>query len=364
MTLTNSTDGSGTTSLLGMSVDELRVLVQAYGAPRFRGDQIADWLYRRKVESIDSMSNIPIPLREILAARHSLGRNPPDSVSVSSDGTKKYLFGLPIGEGRSAIDRRLVEAAYIPEVSRATLCLSSQVGCAMGCLFCMTGKQGLQGNLSAAEIVNQYMSLPERDSITNIVYMGMGEPLDNPEEVLRSLKLFTDAIGISQKRITVSTIGIVPGLRRFISESRCRLAISVHTPFDDERKRLMPMQHVYPIGEVMEIVRRSDFGKQRRVSLEYIVFQGLNHGSRHAREIARLTEGIRCRINLIRFHEIPGSPLKTATEAEMVDFESALRAKGLRTTIRASRGEDVQAACGMLSTKRLSQVASEEEIDY
>ena len=341
---------SSQTALLDMSLSDLELLVADHGAPRFRAKQIADWVFSKRVVDVEEMANLPKNLRAALASEYSLGRADPESVTTSSDGTKKYLF--PAGRARSMT--RFVEAAYIPEENRATLCLSTQIGCSMGCLFCMTARQGLQGNLTAGEIVNQYLSLPERDSVTNIVYMGMGEPLDNVEPVLKSLEMFTQpwGLGLSHKRITVSTIGVVPGLRRFLEESSCHLAVSLHSPFDDERRSLMPIQHVYPLSEVLEVIRSADVGRQRRVSFEYIVFKGLNHSARHVKELTRLLYGIRCRVNLIRFHEIPGAPLHTAGHDEMVEFQNALKAKGIPTTIRASRGQDVEAACGMLSTKR------------
>ncbi len=263
------------------------------------------------------------------------------------DGTKKYLFPTQ--------NNKFVEAAYIPEETRSTLCVSSQVGCKMGCLFCMTGKQGFQSNLTAGEIVNQVRNLPERENLTNIVYMGMGEPLDNLDELMKSLEIFTADWGFawSPKRITVSTIGIVPAMKTFLENSQCHLAVSMHTPFDEERKKLMPIQTVYPLQEVIETIRSFDFGKQRRVSFEYIMFDGINDTPRHVKEMARILNGIRCRVNLIRFHPIPNTPLLGSSEEAIEKFMVGLNAKGIRTTIRASRGLDIYAACGLLSTKEL-----------
>lgn len=342
-------------SLRGMTRNGLRELCARYREPSYRGDQLARWIYREGATTFDEMTNLPASLRSSLAVDYSVGHAPPESASESVDGTKKYLFRAGVESSE-----RFVEAAYIPEGDRATLCVSTQIGCAMGCLFCMTAKQGLSANLDPGQIVGQYMDLPERKRITNIVYMGMGEPLDNVDSVLTSLEILTSewGFGMSQKRITVSSIGIIPGIERFLAESKCHLALSLHSPFDDERRRLMPVQNVYPIRDVLELIRNSDLGKQRRVSFEYIVFQGINHSSRHVKELARLTQGIPCRINLIRFHEIPG-PLRTATDEEMKAFQYELKSKGITTTIRASRGEDVQAACGLLSTKRLMRNADD-----
>lgn len=224
----------------------------------------------------------------------------------------------------------------------------------MGCRFCMTARQGFQANLTAGEIVNQIRSLPEREKLTNIVYMGMGEPLDNYQNVIQSLEVLTAEWGfdMSPRRITVSTIGIINTMTRFLEQSQCHLAVSLHTPFDDERRDLMPVQNNHPIKEVLEVIRQYDMGRQRRVSFEYIVFKGMNDSLRHVNELARLLNGIQCRINLIRFHAIPDAPYHSPDDAGMIAFRDALKKKGIVTTIRASRGQDIEAACGLLSTKK------------
>jgi 23S rRNA (adenine2503-C2)-methyltransferase len=310
-------------------------------------DQITDWLYKKNVASIDEMTNLSARHRELLKERFELGVSAPTKVQVSSDGTKKYLYQTG--------PRRFVEAAYIPDEDRATLCVSSQVGCKMGCLFCMTGKQGFQANLTAGEIVNQIQSLPEREHLTNVVYMGMGEPFDNLEEVLKSLEILTSdwGYGWSPRRITVSTIGIIPAMKEFLEKSQAHLAVSLHTPFESERKMLMPIEQVYSLPEVIAAVRSWDFGRQRRVSFEYILFKNLNDTPAHVKELARLLNGLRCRINLIRFHPIPGTPLEGSDDMAVQRFKDALNAKGILTTVRASRGQDIYAACGLLSTKEL-----------
>ena len=219
----------------------------------------------------------------------------------------------------------------------------------------MTGKQGFTANLTANQILNQIQSLPENDSLTNIVFMGMGEPLDNVDELFKVLEILTAPYGYawSPKRITVSTIGVTKGLKRFLEESECHLAVSLHNPFHEERAAIMPVERAWPIAEVAAILRRYDFTHQRRVSFEYIVMSGLNDSPRHIRELCRLLDGIKCRINLIRFHKIPGSPYFSPDDAAMVRLRDTLTAKGIQTTIRASRGEDIQAACGLLSTSAL-----------
>lgn len=225
----------------------------------------------------------------------------------------------------------------------------------MGCLFCMTGKQGFQANLSPGEIINQLWNLPERDSVSNLVFMGMGEPFDNMENLMKALEILTSDWGmeISPKRITVSTIGILPAMSRFIEESDCHLAVSLHTPFEEERKRIMPIENVYHLPEIFNLLKSYDLPRQRRISFEYIMFKGFNDTRRHVNELVRLMHGLKARINLIRFHPVPGTPLEGSDDASIHEFKDALNAKGVTTTIRASRGLDIAAACGLLSTKEL-----------
>lgn len=334
--------------LFGKTLEELQMAGKSLGLPSFTGKQLAEWLYNKEVKSFEEMTNLSKKARELLSANFETGISPPEDVQESTDGTKKYLFPTEGG--------KFIETAYIPEGKRSTVCVSSQVGCKMGCLFCMTGKQGFQGNLSCGEILNQYRSIPEWKSITNIVYMGMGEPLDNLAEVLKSLEILTSDWGfaLSPRRITVSTIGITPAMLEFLNKSEAHLAVSLHTPFDEERRRLMPIQQVYPIKEVIQEIRTWDFGRQRRISFEYILFKGLNDTPAHVNELSRILHGIRCRINLIRFHPIPDTPLDSPDEATIKQFQEKLNSKGITTTIRASRGEDIWAACGLLSTKKLA----------
>lgn len=342
--MSETVNPSDLTPLFGMTLEDLSALVKEEGLPGFTAKQMADWLYRKEIDKIEDMTNLPAKTREMLAGKYCFGTSKPVKVSASADGTRKYLF--------NAGNLKFIEAAFIPDRDRATLCVSSQVGCKMGCLFCMTGKQGFQGNLSAGEIVNQLRSIPEWHQVTNIVYMGMGEPFDNLEQVLKSLEILTEPWGMamSPRRITVSTIGIIPGMREFLEKSQCHLAVSLHTPFDAERRNLMPVQNVYPVQEVVDEIRRHDFSGQRRVSFEYIMFDGVNDTPAHVKELARMLHGLPCRVNLIRFHPIPGTPLTGSPDARIIEFRDALTAKGVFTTIRASRGLDIQAACGLLST--------------
>ncbi len=343
-------------NLFGKTTGQLAEVAAACGLPAFAADQLADWLYGKDATEFARMTNLPRAARAALAERFVIERSAPAKVTESSDGTRKYLF--------TAANGGFVEAAWIPDRTRSTLCLSVQVGCKMGCLFCMTGKQGFQGHLSSGEILNQYRSLPERDRVTNIVYMGMGEPLDNLDNVLDSLEVLCSehGFGLSPTRITVSTIGLVPAMRTFLERSRCHLAVSLHTPFEEERRRLMPIENVYPLRDVLAELRASRVGGQRRVSFEYILFDGLNDTPRHAKELARTLDGIRCRVNLIPFHPIPGTPLSPSPRPAMERFESLLRERGIVTTIRQSRGQDIEAACGMLSTRELVRRSVEADV--
>ncbi len=330
--------------LLGMTLPEITEAVVELGLPRFAGKQVADWVYVKRVRGIDEMTNISLKNREFLSEKFEVGRSEPLDIQTSIDGTRKMLFKTNNGQ--------FIETVTIPDRERLTLCVSSQVGCRMGCDFCLTGKQGFQGNLTATEILNQLYSTPDSEAITNLVVMGMGEPLDNYENVQKALELLQAEYGLawSPRRITLSTIGHRTNLKRFLHESKCHLAISLHNPFSEERLALMPIEKSMPAASVIEMLREHDWSKQRRLSFEFILFDGVNDSPLHARELAKLFGGISCRVNLIRFHVIPNSDLRPSPEANMIKFRDFLNAKGITCTIRASKGEDILAACGMLST--------------
>lgn len=349
------------TRLLGKTPSELGEIAKSCSLPSFTGKQIAEWIYRKGATSISQMTNISLKGRDALGEIAEVGRVEPLAVQQSADGTRKYLFPVACthlpGLDRvetvpdEGLERSSIETVMIPEEDRRTLCVSSQAGCKMGCAFCMTGRQGFHGNLSSGDIINQFLSVAEASSLTNAVFMGMGEPLDNSDNVFRALEILTSPWGFawSPKRITVSTIGVIPRLREFLDRSRCHLAVSLHDPFGEERGELMPVQGAYPIEEVVGLLHRYDFTGQRRVSFEYTMFAGLNDTPRHARALAELLRGLECRVNLIRFHAIPDFPYRTSTDAVMQRFQSHLLSRGITTTIRASRGEDIYAACGLLA---------------
>ncbi|RGL02838.1 23S rRNA (adenine(2503)-C(2))-methyltransferase RlmN [Prevotella disiens] len=336
----------GKKPLVGMNLLDLKNVAKELGMPAFTGGQMAKWLYTQHVTSIDEMTNISKDNREKLKENYTIGCKKHIDAQYSKDGTIKYLF--PTDNGK------FVESVYIPDENRATLCVSSQVGCKMNCLFCQTGKQGFEGNLTTADILNQIYSLPEREKLTNIVFMGQGEPMDNYDNVLKTTQLLTAdyAYAWSPKRITVSSIGIKSKLKRFLEESDCHVAISMHNPIPEERIEVMPSEKAMSITEIVEMLRNYDFSHQRRLSFEYIVFKGKNDSVDHAKAIIKLVEGMECRFNLIRFHTIPNVPLQGVDDKKMEEFRNYLTAHGVFTTIRASRGQDIFAACGLLSTAK------------
>lgn len=339
--------------LFGKTQNELRLLAEEWGLKPFVGNQIAQGLYKRRVSSFSEMTDLSVPVRERLEASFTLGLTPPSKVDASVDGTKKYLFPAA---------GKFIEAAYIPDDDRQTLCLSSQVGCKMGCLFCMTAKQGFQAHLSVNEILNQVRSLPEGPSLTNVVYMGMGEPLDNLENTLKSLEILTAdwGMGFGVQRVTVSSIGLMPALETFFQRSRVRFALSLHNPFEEERAQLLPVQNVHSLTEVLGFLKTIQQTDGRRLSIEYICFAGVNDSPRHIRELVRILHGLKIRVNLIRFHPIPGTPLTGSDEATLVRMRDALAERGIPATIRRSRGQDIYAACGLLSTKALLKAGVED----
>ena len=317
----------------------------AEGFPKFTAKQLCDWLYKKRAENIDCMTNLSLAQRARLNEMAYIGRETPVRCQVSKDGTKKYLF--PVLEGH------FIEAVYIPEDDRATLCVSCQVGCKMGCRFCVTGQQGFHGNLSAGDILNQLFSIPEYDQLTNVVFMGMGEPMDNLDAVLAATQAMTAdwGLGWSPKRITVSTVGIIPGLKRFLNESQCHLAVSLHNPVPQERQQMMPVQKAYPLNQILALLREYDWNGQRRLSFEYTMFRGENDDMAHAQKLADSLKSLTCRVNLIRFHESPEAPYKTSTPTTIKDFQEYLNRHGVICTLRASRGQDIDAACGLLAGK-------------
>lgn len=342
--------------LIGLTLEQLRDITDAIGLRPFAAKQIASWLYVKRVKSIDMMTDLPLAARSRLAQDYCIGLYPPKDAATSVDGTVKYLF--------DGVGGRDIESVYIPDGQRATLCVSSQAGCKMNCHFCMTGRQGFNGNLSTNAIINQVLSIPNSHSLTNIVFMGMGEPLDNLSSVLSAIEILTAPWGMawSPKRITVSSIGKIKELRSLLDLTKVHIAISLHNPFPAERAQIMPVERAFPIRDVIALLANYDFSHQRRLSFEYIMWKGVNDSQRYADALVKLIARLDCRVNLIRFHAIPGSDLLPSTTAAMERFRDSLNDHGITATIRASRGEDIMAACGMLAGKASSLPASPDTI--
>lgn len=339
--------------LIGMTLTQLEQVVKEGGMPRFVAKQLAQWLYEKRVTDFSQMANISKKNQQWLSAYYTVGRTSPAVSLKSEDGTVKYMFDF--GEGKK------IESVYIPDRDRATLCVSSQAGCRMNCYFCMTGKQGFKGNLTPAQIMDQILSIPPEPAkgiepltpLTNVVFMGMGEPLDNMQSLLPVLEIMTAPWGMawSPKRITVSTVGKLTELKELLDKTQVHIAVSVHSADAAQRQSMMPAQRAYPIASVMKLLSAYDFSHQRRLSLEYIMWRNVNDDLAHANLLASLIGDIECRVNLIRFHAIPGVELVPSSEEKMIIFRNYLNSKGIICTIRASRGEDIMAACGMLAGK-------------
>lgn len=334
------------TGILGLNAAELRALAQKIGAKPFVGGQLAHWLYQKRVYAFGEMGNVPLRVREALEMLYSTERARPIDQRSSKDGTQKLLFDA--GRGRS------VESALIPDDGRTTLCVSSQIGCQMGCTFCATGQQPFGGNLTSGGILNQVFYALEQADLSNIVFMGMGEPLNNMDGLMPALEVLTSSWGLamSPRRITVSTVGVEKGLLRFIDESECHLAVSLHSPFDMERDELVPANRALPISRLMGIVKRGNWHGQRRLSFEYVVLAGINDSSRHMEALARLVRGLPCLVNLIAYHPHRDAPYSAPKRGTLETMRDLLASRGVRATIRASRGLDIEAACGMLSRTR------------
>lgn len=332
--------------LAGMTLDDLRKVTADLGMPRFVATQLAQWIYGKRVNSFDEMRNISKANRELLDKDYKVGLYAPSSAQKSEDGTVKYLF--------KAGEEQAVESVYIPEDDRSTLCISSQKGCRMNCYFCMTGHQGFHGQLTANQIINQVLSVPESASLTNVVFMGMGEPCDNLDNVMKAIEILTADWGLawSPKRVTVSTVGLKPGPKKLVEETNVHIAVSVHNAVPEERMQMMPIERVYPIKEVLEMLGKYDFAHQRRLSIEYIMWQWFNDDISHAEALREIIPDEHVRVNLIRYHMIPGIPkLRTSSDERMTQFRDYLNGHGVTCTIRRSRGEDISAACGMLAGK-------------
>ncbi len=331
----------------GLTHSELSEWLNDRGLSAYRADQIRRWIFRKGVTSFDAMTDLSQSLRQALAREFVVGSLIIHQRVGSRDGSIKYLFRLR--------DGGMVETVYIPEPDRVTLCLSTQVGCGLGCVFCATARMGLTRSLTQAEIVDQVLEVqrqsPEGRRISNLVFMGMGEPLANYDATRRALEVITDArsgIGISSHKITVSTVGLLPQMRRLVEETHVNLAISLHSVRDSVRSELMPINRKYSVSELIECCRSLPVPRRKRITFEYLLLGGVNDRVSDAVELAEKLQGIRCKVNLIPFNTHEGSVYPRPPEAVVERFGHALRARGISANVRRSRGDDIQAACGQL----------------
>jgi 23S rRNA (adenine2503-C2)-methyltransferase len=334
-------------NLLDFLPADLETLAESLGAPRYRGRQIAGWLYRRGATDLEAMTDLPRGLRQALADRAFIGLPEAERRTPSRDGSEKLVFRLS--------DGARVQSVLMPDGERLTLCLSTQVGCGFGCAFCYTGTMGLERNLTAGEIAGQVLgaarTLAPGQRLTHVVYMGMGEPLANYAATVRSLRLLTDprGLGLSPRRITVSTVGLVPAIERLARESlRVNLAISLHAATDEVRDRLMPVNRRFPVAELLAACRRFPLPVRQRITFEYVLLDGVNDAAADARRLARLLAGLRAKVNLIPFNDWEGSGFARPPLSRILAFQGLLLEQGLTATIRWSKGEDIGAACGQL----------------
>jgi len=339
--------------LLDQLPDELEDLAESLGAPRYRGRQVAAWLYRKGVTDPRAMSDLPRAFREALAERARVTLPARERTAAARDGSQKLVLRYE--------DGARVHAVLMPDADRLTLCLSTQVGCGFGCAFCFTARMGHRRNLTAGEIVGQVLvavgSLADGQRLTHVVYMGMGEPLANYAATVRSLRLLTDprAFGLSPRRVTVSTVGLAGAIERLAREDlKVNLAVSLHAATDEVRGRLMPVNQGFPIAALLAACRRFPLPARRRLTIEYVLLDRVNDGLEDARRLARLLTGLRVKVNLIPFNDWTGAGFARPPLPRIVAFQAALLERGVTATVRWSKGEDVGAACGQLREEALA----------
>jgi 23S rRNA (adenine2503-C2)-methyltransferase len=343
-----------TTNIKGLSPEELSAWLAAHGQPAYRARQVLQWIFQRGAESFQGMTNLPKDLRALLAAAFVIARPQVVRLAASRDGTQKFLFALD--------DGAQIESVLIPAQrregqgpGRLTLCISSQVGCGMGCEFCATATLGLRRNLRAFEIVDQVLEarrVVEADRpITNIVFMGMGEPLHNYEQVVKSVEILTAewGVGFSPRRITVSTVGLVPQMKRLLEDTRVHLAVSLSATTDDVRGRLMPINRKYPLATLTQACRELPLPRRKRITFEYVMLEDVNDSLEDARRLGRWLRGIPSKVNLIPFNPFPGISFRSTSRPAIEAFREALLRQGVHATVRESRGQDIKAACGQLA---------------
>jgi 23S rRNA (adenine2503-C2)-methyltransferase len=333
--------------LCGMIPDNILKIIEPLGFGNNYAIKVATWLYRKKIKDLLQINDIPKALKEFLAANFTTGLFSPIASEISADKSIKYLF-------KSVSDSRY-ETVFLPDDKRITVCVSTQAGCRMGCPLCQTGRHGFHGNLSAGEILNQIISLPDASKITHVVFMGMGEPLDNLEEVIKVCQIITSEWGlaISHRNVTVSTVGITPAIKEFLERSDCNLTLSLHSPFPDQRREMVPVEKVYPVLEIIEMMKIYPLMKKRRLSIAYVMINEVNDSDRHLDAIIELFRGTSVRINLLHYHNETSDKYISSPSERMMDFKHKLVTSGISASIRKSRGEDISAACGLLTSRLL-----------
>lgn len=331
-------------SLCGCTAYEIFSFIEPLGFTLSHAVSISNSIYKKRTSEVLKIIKIPAILRDVLADKACIGFFLPVASEVSADKTVKYLFRTETG-----IE---FETVYIPDNKRNTVCVSTQAGCRMGCPFCVTARYGFRGNLSAGEIVNQIISIPNAEKITHIVFMGMGEPMDNIENVLKACEIITAEWGlaISPRNITVSTVGITPGIMKFLESSNCNLTLSLHSPFIEERKRIIPVENKFPVLEIIEILKNYPVKKKRRISIAYVMIKDFNDTDLHLEALKTLLKGSEIRVNLLPYHSIDDDPHISSSGEKMQSFKHNLVVSGISASVRKSRGIDISAACGLLAT--------------
>jgi 23S rRNA (adenine2503-C2)-methyltransferase len=331
-------------NLCGLSVDEIYELIKQGGFNYSHALKISNSIYKRGITDLWLVPEIPKKLKDELAAVSFAGILKPVSSLRSSDDTIKYLFRN--NKGLS------YETVYIPDGKRNTVCVSTQSGCRMGCPFCVTGRYGFHGDLPAGEIINQIISLPDAGKITHVVFMGMGEPLDNIDNVLKACEILTAEWGmaISPRNVTVSTIGIEPGVRRFLENCACNLTLSLFSPFPEERRELVAAEKKYPVYGILKMMKDHPVKKKRRLSVAYVMISGVNDTGKHLDGLKNLLRGSKIRVNLIPYHPVPKDTHTSSSPSRMQYFRHELVISGISASVRRSRGEDISAACGLLAS--------------
>jgi 23S rRNA (adenine2503-C2)-methyltransferase len=330
-------------NLIGLSAGEISALIGPAGFNITHAVSVAHSIYKKRITDIELIKKVPKKLKDILKEKFSTGIFPPVASELSSDGTIKYLFRTS--------DRRLFESVFIPDNKRNTVCVSTQSGCRMGCSFCATAGYGFHGDLSSGEIVNQIISIPFAEKVTHVVLMGMGEPLDNLDNVLKTCEILTSGWGLSlsPRNVTVSTVGIIPGVEKFLAGTECNLALSLFSPFPEERKIRIPVEGKYPVIRIIKLLRDYPIKKNRRLSLAYVMIQDLNDSDKHLSELKALIGDSGIRVNLLPFHPVAKNLFTSSSPERMLYFKHNLIISGISASIRKSRGVDISAACGLLA---------------